>query len=67
MNGSNLSRIIAPIVTVISLAAWLTWPAYAASRPRQKAHYVPRHARPGRITPQWGELSRPQRYRLTKG
>jgi hypothetical protein len=54
MNGSNLSRIIAPTVTIISLAGWLIWPAYAASRPRRKANYMPRHARPGKVTPQWG-------------
>jgi hypothetical protein len=47
MNGSKLSRIIAPIVTIISLTAWLMWPAHTAS-PRRKAHYVPRHARPGK-------------------
>jgi len=47
-NGSKLSRIIAPIVTIISLAAWLIWPAYAASRPRRKASYVPRHVRAGK-------------------
>jgi len=43
MNGSKLSRIFAPTVTIISLAVWLAWPA---SRPRRKAKYVPRHARP---------------------
>jgi hypothetical protein len=54
MNGSKLSRIFAPAVTIISLAAWLTWPTYAASRPRRKANYVPRHARPGKVTPAVG-------------
>jgi hypothetical protein len=51
MNGSHLSRIVAPIVTTISLAARLTLVAYAASRPRWRAHYVPRHARPRKATP----------------
>jgi hypothetical protein len=46
MNGSKIARIFAPAVTIISLAAWPIWPAYAASRPRGKANYVPRHARP---------------------
>jgi hypothetical protein len=48
MNRSRLARIFAPTLTIISLAAWLIWPANAASRPRRKAHYVPRHARPGK-------------------
>jgi hypothetical protein len=54
MNGSKLTRIFAPTVTIISLAAWLGWPPYAISRPRRKAKYVPRHARPGKVTPRWG-------------
>jgi hypothetical protein len=48
MNGSKLPRIFAPTVTIISLAAWLAWSAYAASHPRRKAKYVPRHSRPRR-------------------
>jgi hypothetical protein len=54
MNGSKLPRIFAPTVTIISLAAWLAWPAYAASRPRRKVKYVPRHACPRKVTPRWG-------------
>jgi hypothetical protein len=54
MTGSNLSRMIAPIVTIISLTAWLIWPAYPASRRGRKANYVPRHARPRKITRRWG-------------
>jgi hypothetical protein len=50
MNGSKLSRIFAPTAAIISLAAWLAWPAYAASRPGRKARYVPRHARAGKVT-----------------
>jgi hypothetical protein len=53
MNGSKLSRIFAPAVTIISLAAWLTWPAHEVGRLRRKASYVPRHARAGKVTPQW--------------
>jgi hypothetical protein len=53
MNGSKLSRIFAPAVTIISLAAWLTWPVSEVSRLRRKATYVPRHARPGTVTPRW--------------
>jgi hypothetical protein len=53
MNGSKLSRIFAPTVTIISLAAWLAWPAYRVSRPRRKAKYAPRHARPAKVTPRW--------------
>ncbi len=53
MNGSKLSRIFAPAVTIIPLAVWLTLPAHAASRLRRKATYVPRHARPGKVTPPW--------------
>jgi hypothetical protein len=49
MNGSKLSRLFAPTVTIISLAAWLARPAYAASRPRRKVKYVPRHARPRKV------------------
>lgn len=45
MNGSKLSRILAPTVTIISLAAWLARPSYAPSRPRRRVKYVPRHAR----------------------
>jgi hypothetical protein len=50
MNGSKLARTFAPAMTIISLATWLSWPAYAASRPRRKAHYVPRHARPRKVS-----------------
>jgi hypothetical protein len=50
MNGSKLAGIFAPAVTIISLAAWLSWPTYAPSRRRRKAHYVPRHARAGKVT-----------------
>lgn len=51
MNGSHLSRMTAPVVTTISLAARLILAAYAASHPRWRAHYVPRHARPRKATP----------------
>jgi hypothetical protein len=51
MNGSHLSRIVAPIVTTIFLAARLISVAYAASRPRWRAHYIPRHERPRKATP----------------
>src|SRR5487761_89673 len=50
MNGSHLSRIIAPIVTTISLAARLILVAYAAGHPRWRARYVPRHRRSGKPT-----------------
>jgi hypothetical protein len=36
MDGSSLSLIVIPIVVVISLAAWLSQVAYAASHPQWK-------------------------------
>jgi hypothetical protein len=42
---------ITPVVTTISLAAWLIVVAYAVSHPRWKANYLPRHARPRKATP----------------
>ena len=36
MDGSSLSLIIIPVVTVISLAAWLIAVAYAAAHPEWK-------------------------------
>jgi hypothetical protein len=63
MNGSKVSRIFAPAVTIISLAAGLAWPTYAASRPSRKAHYVPRHARPGKVRRGWTQ----RRYLLANG
>jgi hypothetical protein len=59
MTLSKLARLFAPPVTIIALAARLTWSASTASRPRRRAHYVPRHARPGKMNPAAGERSRP--------
>jgi hypothetical protein len=61
--NAKLSRIFATTVTAISFSAWLAWPAYAASRPRRKAKYVPRHARAGKV--RRGGTQR--RYLLTTG
>jgi hypothetical protein len=60
MDGSTLSIIIIiPIVTTISLAAWLTLVAYAASHPEWKTQKpAPRHQSAGRETPPPGIATR---------
>ena len=47
MDGSSVSLIVIPIVTVLSLAAWLVMVAYADSHPRWGGRSAGGHASAG--------------------